>query len=275
MDDFDFLRIMQLITKTTGIIPRDSHKTGIKNFVEKRIPEISAENNETVLSYFHYLLDNPQEVVKLINSATVNETYFFREEAQFKLLKQKIFPELKIKNNGKIKIWSAASSSGEEIFSLYLLAASMGIDAECTASDINTNVLEICGKGTYKKNAIRTVDGAAFQNLLVPYQKDDGGFQIPQKICEKIKCMQINLSNIQDFPKNQDIIFIRNVFIYFSSETRKMILKRIAEDALADGGYIFVSMNETASIEKSMLPDCLKKCSDGNVFYFQKQGGKE
>jgi chemotaxis protein methyltransferase CheR len=109
----------------------------------------------------------------------------------------------------------------------------------------------------------------------VPYQKDDGGFQIPQEICEKIKCMQINLSNIQDFPKNQDIIFIRNVFIYFSSETRKMILKRIAEDALADGGYIFVSMNETASIEKSMLPDCLKKCSDGNVFYFQKQGGKE
>ena len=278
MEDFEFQRIIQLITKTTGIIPRDSHKTGIKNFIDKRIPELQKEaksSKEDFLSYYHYLQNHQEEVINLINSATVNETYFFREEAQFKLLKEKILPELNLKNGGKIKIWSAASSSGEEIFSLYLLAKSMGIEAECTATDINTNVLEICKNGSYKKNAIRTVDGASFSNLLLPYQQKDETFQLPQNICDKITRFQINLANMQELPKNQDIVFIRNVFIYFSTETRMKILKRISEEALNDGGYIFVSMNETASIERNMLPPNLVKLSDGNVFYFQKQGGEK
>ena len=71
-------------------------------------------------------------------------------------------------------------------------------------------------------------------------------------------------------PKNQNIIFIRNVFIYFSIELRKKILKTIADNCLAENGYLFVSMNEIAQLDSSIVPKSLEKLSDGNVFYFHK-----
>ena len=212
-------------------------------------------------------------MINLINSATVNETYFFREEAQFQLLQSKVFPMLAAGSPTKrLRIWSAASSSGEEIYSLLLLADAMNIKTECIASDINTRVLDTCAKGVYKKNAIRTVDGAAYHHLLEPYKLAGGGFELPKKITDRITRKQINLSRLTDFPKNQDIIFIRNVFIYFSTEMKKAILAKIAEEALAPGGYLFVSMNEVASIDIIDLPAGLEKAADGKVFYFRKAG---
>ncbi len=263
MDEQIFAQIIQLITERTGIIPRDSHRTGIKNYIEK-------QSNP---DYYNYILNNREEMINLINSATVNETYFFREEAQFHILQSKIFPQLVAANQAKpLRIWSAACSSGEEIYSLLLLADAMGIKTECLASDINTKVLDICTRGTYKKNAVRTVDGAAYHHLLQPYKKTDGSFELPQKLCSRITTKQINLSKLSDFPKNQDIIFIRNVFIYFSNEMKKQILNYITENSLAPDGYLFVSMNEVATLDALMLPAGLEKVADGKVFYFHKKG---
>ena len=124
MDEQIFAQIIQLITERTGIIPRDSHRTGIKNYIEK-------QSNP---DYYNYILNNREEMMNLINSATVNETYFFREEAQFHILQSKIFPQLVAANQAKpLRIWSAACSSGEEIYSLLLLADAMGIktDPDC------------------------------------------------------------------------------------------------------------------------------------------------
>ena len=263
MNEQIFAQIIQLITERTGIIPRDSHRTGIKNYIEK-------QSNP---DYYNYILNNREEMINLINSATVNETYFFREEAQFQLLQSKIFPQLVTANSGRrLRIWSAACSSGEEIYSLVLLADAMGIKTDCLASDINTRVLDICTKGVYKKNAVRTVDGSAYHHLLEPYKKSDGSFELPQKLCTRITTKQINLSRLTDFPKNQDIIFIRNVFIYFSNEMKKQILNFITENSLAPDGYLFVSMNEVATLDALMLPAGLEKVADGKVFYFHKKG---
>ncbi len=269
MDDQDFAKIIELITQRTGIIPRDSHITGIKNFIKKRLEELPEAQ---ATDYYNLVCSSTDEMLALINSATVNETYFFREEAQFQLLQLKILPEIKSAAPTKtIRIWSAASSSGEEIYSLLLLAEAMNIRTECTASDINTKVLDDCSNGVYKKNAVRTVDGAAFHYLLAPYKQPDGGFILPKKICDKITRKQINLSRLTDFPKNQDIVFIRNVFIYFSNEMKKQILNLIAEQTLSPGGYLFVSMNEIASIDSTLLPNSLEKIADGKVFYFRKK----
>lgn len=275
MDEQIFTDIIELITQRTGIIPRDSHRTGIKNYIDKQLKAAPADNSypHTYEEYFNSLQGNQEEMINLINSATVNETYFFREEAQFQLLQSKVFPMLAAGSPTKrLRIWSAASSSGEEIYSLLLLADAMNIKTECIASDINTRVLDTCAKGVYKKNAIRTVDGAAYHHLLEPYKLAGGGFELPKKITDRITRKQINLSRLTDFPKNQDIIFIRNVFIYFSTEMKKAILAKIAEEALAPGGYLFVSMNEVASIDIIDLPAGLEKAADGKVFYFRKAG---
>lgn len=152
MDENEFLSIIALITSQTGIVPRESHKIGIRNFIEKRMKEINLGG----LPYHSYLRLNKEEFDILINAATVNETYFFREEAQFSLLKDKVFPEIRAKlATSPMKIWSAAASSGEEIYSLYLLAQSLGIKTECLASDINTHVLEKCSKGEYASNTTK------------------------------------------------------------------------------------------------------------------------
>lgn len=269
MDDQDFAKIIELITQRTGIIPRDSHIIGIKNYINKRLKELPQENS---LDYYSLLCTSKEEMIALINSATVNETYFFREEAQFQLLQSKILPELVEQSLIKrLRIWSAACSTGEEIYSLLLLTDSMNIKTECIASDINTKVLTTCNDGKYKKKAVRSVDGAAFHHLLEPYKLPGGGFEFSVDMRSRVSCRQINLSRLEDFPKNQHLIFIRNVFIYFSSEMKKQILTKIAEESLVPGGYLFVSMNEIASIDAMELPSELEKVSDGKIFYFRKK----
>ena len=269
MDQNEFSSIIDLITSQTGIVPRESHKIGIKNFIEKRINEIELGG----LPYSAYLRLNKAEFDILINAATVNETYFFREEAQFSLLKEKLFPELRAKlGTNALRIWSAAASSGEEIYSLYLLAQSLGIKTEAFASDINTSVLEKCAKGQYSPATLKKTDGTKFHYLLANYQNVDKSVDFPPELCKKIERLQINLSDENaNFPKNQHIIFMRNVFIYFTTEMRRQILEKIVNKSLCEGGYLFLSMSEIASIDSSILPKNLKKCSDGKVFYFQKK----
>lgn len=271
--DSDFEIIIESITAYTGIIPRESHKSGIRSFLEKRCQEL--EEKEVTKNYVEYITSHNDEVINIINSSTVNETYLFREEKQFLFLRDIVFPELRHKLP-PIKIWSAASSSGEEIYSLALLAKSCRIPAEYTASDINTDVLEKCKAGVYKKNSVRSVDGARFHYLLEPYKQKDGTFHMPVEISHFIKTEHINLADLakgiipENLPKQQHVIFIRNVFIYFSFEMRSKILEVLAEHCLADDGYMFVSMNEVASLENSCIPPTLKKRSHDTVFYFQK-----
>ena len=276
----DFSEILNLITSRTGIIPLESHKIGIKNYIKKRVFELQlvSDENLAMSEYKNYLLLNFEEVENLINSSTVNETYFFREEGQFLLLKNKILPELHLKTIGQpLKIWSAACSSGEEIYSLLLLAKSMGIRAQCVASDINTQVLKKCAEGSYKQTSVKSVDGKSFKNLLEPYLQEDSSIIFPKEIRQEVDFRKINLSKIfqtqndEKLPENQNIIFIRNVFIYFDLEMKKKILEKIAQDCLADDGYLFVSINEVAAIEKSIIPKNLEKCVDGKIFYFHKK----
>lgn len=270
MDDKEFTDIISLITRQTGIIPRESHKSGIRNFIDKRKSEIKLNG----LDYYNYVCLNRQEMDILLNHATVNETYFFREEAQFLFLKNKVLPELHKKNGlNPIRIWSAAASSGEEIYSLYLLASSMGIKTECLATDINTSVLDKGTEGKYKSNSVKAVDGTKFHFLLQPYMNEEKEVTFPAEITSKIDRRQINLTKSDSiFPRNIHIVFIRNVFVYFTVEMRKTILQKIVDDSLAPGGYIFLSMNEIATIDSTILPKGIEKCSDGNVFYFHKKG---
>ena len=273
-------KIIQQLTSYSGIVPRDAHRTSLSKFVEER--ETSLADGDTEFSYSEYLSENPSEMTELVDMATVNETYFFREEKQFLLLKQKILPEIYKTTKAPIKIWSAACSSGEELYSLMLLADSCNIPCECFGSDINTKVLKKCRLGEYTKNSLRKGDGAMFHNLLSAYKDEKCGVELPQEIRNRAQFEKINLAKLSNpqsifgpsaislAPKNQDLIFVRNVFIYFSRELRKKILAALTEKCLVPGGYLFVSMNEIASLDSSLIPSGLTKFMDGKVFYFRK-----
>ena len=265
---------ISILTTITGIIPRASHRDGIKYFIEKKI----SENNYSIEEYRKLLFTDKNLISEFVNECTVNETYFFREEKQFALLKSKIFSQWRFNSPGKeIKMWSAACSYGEEAYSLAVLALTCGLNPLVTASDINSEVLEHCKSGVFLSTSLRTVDGASYQNLVKPYQREDRKIAFPENIKKHITTMQMNLteldspSNLQNLPKNQNLIFIRNVFIYFSIELRKQILKIITDNCLAEDGYLFVSMNEIGQLDSSIVPKSLEKLSEGNVFYFHKK----
>jgi len=265
---------ISLVTRTTGIIPRESHKTGIKTYIEK----ILSKNSFTPSEYKHFLGTNPKLLSELINASTVNETYFFREEKQFSILKEKIFPQWKASfGTMPIRVWSAACSYGEEAYSISLLAHECGVTADITASDINSEVLEHCKSGIFLGSSIRQMDGQSFKNLLNDYQREDRKVEFPDHIKNSIHTKKINLAQIDSqetesiLPKSQNIIFLRNVFIYFSQELRARILRTISEKCMCDGGILFVSMSEIAQLDSTVVPPSLETVMDGKVFYFTKK----
>lgn len=277
IDSFALDDIIQLITARTGIIPRASHREGIKTYIEKML----LEKGFSVQSYKNALMTDAALFSHLVNESTVNETYFFREEKQFALLKERLFPMWKAMfPNMEMKIWSAACSYGEEAYSLAILAKACGVKVAITASDINSEVLEHCKNGSFLISSIRQVDGVKFKDLLTPYISSDNKILFPNEIKSCITARKINLSMIDSplsdslLPKNQNIIFLRNVFIYFNQDLRSSILRTIAEKCLADGGVLFVSMSEIAQLDSSVMPSSFEKVMDGSVFYFHKKLGR-
>ncbi|MBP5695972.1 MAG: hypothetical protein J6X11_04880 [Treponema sp.] len=264
---------ISLVTLNTGIIPRESHKTGIKTYIERTL----AENSLSASEYKRLIDTKPNLLSELVNASTVNETYFFREEKQFSILKERLFPQWKASfGTMPIRIWSAACSYGEEAYSISLLARECKITADITASDINSEVLEHCKQGLFLGSSIRQMDGLAFKNLLIPYQREDKKIEFPPQIKNSIHTKKINLAKIDSpetekiLPQNQSIIFLRNVFIYFSQELRARILRTISEKCMCDGGILFVSMSEIAQLDSTVVPPSLEKVMDGKVFYFIK-----
>lgn len=283
MADTDFLTedvfnsFISILTEYTGIVPRATHRDGIKRYIET----ILQEKHYSIDDYKALLLSNKNSISEFVNQSTVNETYFFREEKQFTLLKDKLYPQWRLKNpNKEIKIWSAACSYGEEAYSLAVLALTCGLKPLVMASDINSEVLEHCKSGVFLGTSLRSVDGVIYQKLVLPYRRADGKIAFPESIKQNINTFQLNLSEIDSglydsvLPKEQNIIFLRNVFIYFSPELRKRILTTIAEKCLADDGYLFVSISEIAQLDSAIVPSSLEKVVDGNVFYFHKIGGE-
>ncbi len=273
----EFESFLDILKSRTGIVPRTGHREGIKSYIEKRI----FEKKTTVLGFKKEILSNEWSFTELVNESTVNETYFFREEKQFALLRDMVFPAWKASyGDMRIRIWSAACSYGEEAYSLALLAKTCGLRAEITASDINSIVLDHCRNGIFLSSSIRQVDGVAFQNLVEPYVQADRRIVFPNEIKDCIRTRKINLSTMDEpetalfLPKSQNIIFLRNVFIYFNQELRAKILNTIAEKCLAPDGLLFVSMSEIAQLGNDVVPPSLERVCEGSVFYFHKKGEK-
>lgn len=276
LTDDELEKVISVITNRTGITPRESHKGGIKNFVEKRLDKLKFKGSFS--TYLSIIQTDNAEMTELVNESTVNETYFFREEKQFQFLKNSVLPQWVLRNGGNpIRIWCAACSTGEEPYSLALIAKLCKVKAFITASDIDTRVLECCKKGVYKPSSCRMSDGSSFHELLKPYVTEDGLIEISNDIKQMVNVRYANLSKLEDLNvlnvvlEKQNIVFLRNVFIYFNRELRKRILQTIADKFLAKDGYLFVSMSEVASIDSEITPSCLEKQSFGNVFYFRKK----
>lgn len=261
--------ILQLIYAHCGMSLTCAHIEYLKCYLNKRL-ELRSFSFELL---YADLMKKKEEFDLLINSITINETYFFREEKHFFYLRDIFLPQ---KKNESIAIWSAACSTGEEAYSLSILCKSLGIDGRVYASDINTFSLEALQKGNYSLSSLRE-DGSALHALLEPYLRyGQKNISLTKEILDTVQSFPFNLFRFDGCKdclsdKKFDVIFLRNVFIYFSDETKQACL-RFMEGKLKPEGLLFVSTNEIASIQVPK-ESSLKKHKESNVFFFRKEGG--
>lgn len=265
--------ICTLIHEYSGIQISGAHV----NHIKKHIEDCILKQNISEQSYLQTISTSQVELSKLVNIAAINETYFFREEKQFELLNQVIFPKYK-KHAGKIKIWSAACSTGEEAISLSAIANNHNLDAEIWATDINDENLNSIKTKSYSQNSFR-LDGSKFYNLLLTkelFNTQNFEYYPTPEFTKNIHIMKYNLASKEQPPielKNMDIVFLRNVFIYFDEKTRKNILLKIC-DSMKENATLFLATSETASIITNTICPQLKKVKTNNVYYFMKQTSK-
>lgn len=244
--------------------------------LEKYLSEKINSTGKTDEQLYEIASGNQDSMVELINAVVVNETYFFREEKQFQFLRNYIQSNFADKD---IVIWSAACSSGEEPYSLASLSLGCHARPIVYATDIDTDALIQLKNGVYGDNSFRP-DGRSFKNYLDPYiqeTKNAAGtkiYAVQSNLKEKIICGRANLLDLAAstcVPQNEtvDIIFIRNVFIYFDKTTRDAILKRISAK-LKKGGLLFFSISEIAGVNPTDKSIPLVKETKDSVYYFVK-----
>ena len=244
----DLLPFKIFLKENSGLFFNEDNTSTLETAVKKRMEETGIVNSAI---YLNLINNNKDEFNHLISLLTINETYFFREPGHFNVLMKHLIPELltKINEGQKIKILSAGCSTGEEPYTIVMaLMEKFGSDITKSFSvigaDIDFNVIRFAKKGVYRKISFR-----AFENSLKNKYFDETA-EGEHKIKDFVKtCVQfLNMSLKDDFEtsalKDVDIIFYRNVSIYFKSETQKLIFQNLS-NLLKPDGYMIVSSTET------------------------------
>ena len=175
---------------------------------------------------------------------TTNETYFFREPKHFEFLRDRALPARR--PGQPYRVWSAACSSGEEPWSIAMtLADALGDAWEVTASDLSTRVLAQARNAQYPIERAEQIPRAQLvRHCLKGVGRQDGTFRIGPALRGRVRFLQVNLVNALPELGSFDVIFLRNVLIYFDAETKAQVVRRLC-GALRPGGYFFCGHAES------------------------------
>lgn len=205
---------------------------------------------------------------KVIDAMTTNETMWFRDVYPFEILKKELFTELS-KNNAPIKIWSAASSTGQEAYSISMTTSEfqqsnpgkLSSNVEIVGTDISKTVVNSAKLGIYDELSV--IRGLSPERRDKFFSKKDDKWVINQDIKKRTRFTELNLLNSYSLLGKFDIIFCRNVLIYFSAEMKKDILERMA-DILKPGGTLILGGSESPTgYTKKFI---MKRYPDGVVY---------
>jgi chemotaxis protein methyltransferase CheR len=248
--DRDFNHLRELVGKHTGISLADNKKELVYGRISRRLRALKMNSFEA----YRTLLENGDkaELEEFTNLITTNLTSFFREPHHFDFLKDKILPELQKsrRDSKKIRIWSAGCSTGEEPYSI-AIALKEAIpnfgpwDIRILATDLDSNVLAHGKAGVYTQDRL---NGISDSRLKKWFYKGGGAHlgkvKAHEELQEIITFQQLNLMGAWPMKEKFDVIFCRNVVIYFDKPTQQKLFGRFA-DALAPDGRMIVGHSET------------------------------
>lgn len=248
--DKHFNWFVKTVKENTGIALSGQKRDLVYGRLARRLRKIGLENFN---QYIELLKSNPQdEMIEFVNSITTNLTSFYREEHHFQYLSQTVLKYLQIqrREEKKIRIWSAGCSTGEEPYSIAMtLRESIpdidSWDIKILATDIDTNVLEIAKNGIYQRDRISGIQDAQFKKwFLKSSSTDSNEVKVSPKIQQLITFKQLNLMEAWPMKGKFDVLFCRNVVIYFNKETQRILFERFA-NILKDDSYMFLGHSES------------------------------
>jgi len=252
LSDAEFRLFSDLIRKRCGL----HFSEDTRFIVEKRLARRIADSDFGSFAAYHYHLrngpDSDEEFAAIVDALTINETYFFRERSQLEALVGEIVPEVLARPSRRasarpVSIWSAGCASGEEPYSVVMMALDSGFepgrDFKVYASDISRSVLRRSRCGVYREASFRETDPATRSRY---FSEKEGQFKISDELKRHVDFVQLNLLDESKISLlgMMDVILCRNVIIYFDLETKKRVMKTFARKIHA-GGYLLLGHSES------------------------------
>lgn len=239
----EFHQFQRFIFEQAGITMSDAKKALVSGRLAKRLQVYGCSSYG---DYFRVIREGRNNELQMaIDLLTTNETYFFREPKHFDFLRDKVLPELPL--NLPVRVWSAASSSGEEPYTIaMLLEDRLGSRPwEVFGSDISMRVLERAQSGHYVMERGRDIPRSYLSRYcLKGVGENDGTFLVARELRNRVRFAQVNLNKPLPEVGQFDVIFLRNVMIYFNAETKRQVVARLLE-TLRSGGYFIISHSES------------------------------
>jgi chemotaxis protein methyltransferase CheR len=248
LTDRDFRLIADLVRSRAGIDLGPNKRSLVYGRLARRLRQLGLQRFSDYLP----LLEDPDtgEAVSFLDAITTNVTDFFRENHHFEMLAGQILPEIwrRHARDRRVRFWSSACSTGEEPYSLAMVVREnpppQGIpwDIRILATDISTNVLSVAKAGVYAQTRMRNLSRARLQRWFSP--AGNGQFRIDSSLQSLVTFKSLNLFGHWPFSGPFDIIFCRNVIIYFNDENKRLVVKRLWEK-LSLGGTLFLGHSES------------------------------
>ena len=251
MSEEEFRLIRDFVYEHSGIFFDESFKFLLERRLNHRL---EIHNLRSYKEYHRFLLydsGKEEELNTILDILTTNETYFFREKGQLKAFTEEILPEIQERKrkegSRRIRIWSAGCSTGEEPYTLAMLVIDKGLipewNVEIFANDISQRVLQVARKGIYTASSFRATDGYYKHRF---FEAVDGRYRIKEEVKRLVRFGHLNLLDREKLwlVGKVDIIFCRNVIIYFNREAKKRVIENLY-DRLLEGGYLLLGHSES------------------------------
>jgi chemotaxis protein methyltransferase CheR len=266
----EFSRFRDWIHKHSGIYLEDNKLDSLRISLVSRATRFGFVDYD---EYYRMLVSSDDEFKELMNLVTINETSFFRFPAQFEALRDRVIPEIlasKSKVSHSFRVWSAGCSTGEEPYTLAMTlldsaVSGAGLRLEVLGTDVSTSALERARKAVYPARSLANVSQTVVQRWFEPVP---GGHRPIERVRDLVKFSYHNLVK-EPYPtallSSWDVIFCRNVTIYFRLESTKRVVNNFFE-SLNPGGYLFIGHSETLSA----ISDRFEAVEIGGVFLYRK-----
>ncbi|NDV27227.1 CheR family methyltransferase [Desulfovibrio sp. JC010] len=252
MSDADFGKFSKLIKEEFGIKMPPSKKTMLEARLQKRLRALGFASHSQYCDFLFSPGGFERELTQLIDVVTTNTTDFFREPKHFELMLSTILPDLTQRNSRPVKVWSAGCSSGEEPYTLCMVMnefaeKNANFKYSLLATDISTDILRKAMNAVYPMNKVDVVPMALKKKyLLKSKDKAKPLVRMKPELRNKVDFKRLNFMEPFPFKDQKDIIFCRNVVIYFDRATQYTLFQKFCS-TLSRGGYLFIGHSESIS----------------------------